>query len=93
MDPEYATSHPWICGDVLEVGLRDDEGADQGSGVLLLLSQVDGRFLGKMLRVTDDYYKWWLTAGDGDNPGWYRAAQTSEEPPSESPGPLITNIH
>ena len=40
--------------------------------------------MGKLTRIQDDYYKWWVDDGGGENLGWYAMAAGAGEPPERT---------
>ena len=73
-------------GWIVELGVRDERGNDQGTilvGALqLATTEASGWvFEGMCLLASDEYYRWWLEKGEGSphrGKGWYHLCGVEE---------------
>ena len=68
-DGDYQSFTP-ARGDILEVKVVDGEGAEQGTLIVAVVSRQECHgpgeaFEGHCLGASDDYYRYWITEGDG----------------------------
>ena len=94
LDREFAASSPWYAGDVLEVQLRDDAGAPQGHGLLVVQRESAGGdgYVCELMCTEDEYYSWYLDHGGLANPGLYRPARDPGESPNGSSGQELVTV-